>query len=90
MLKLIAVFCLAIMLLPITVHAESVAQGIGDIITGNDSTYANIEAVKRFELERPIVGIDEVQIGAYFFAEISEKAGTERVYVGGPKVKLIW
>ncbi len=88
--KSIAVICLAIMLLPNVAFGESVGQAIGDILIGSENTYVNIEAVKRFELEKPIIGIDEVQVGAYFFAEISDRAGAERVYIGGPKVKLIW
>ena len=70
-------------------YAENVAQAIGDIIVG-DNTYGNIEAVKRIELEKPILGLDEIQVGAYFYAELSEPIGSERVYLGGPKVKLIW
>ena len=70
-------------------RAENVAQAIGDIIAG-DSTYGNLEAVKRIELEKPIFGLDEIQVGAYFIAELSEPVGAERFYMGGPKVKLIW
>ena len=71
-------------------RAENVAQAVGDILIGTENTYCNIEAVKRIELEKPILGLDEIQIGVYFLAELSEPIGSERVFLGGPKVKLIW
>ncbi len=89
-LLLVVMLAVIMLVIPTMARAESLAQGIEDIVLGNEGTYANLELVKRIELDNSVVGIDEIQVGVYFYGEISEPVGAERVYVGGPKIKLIW
>lgn len=69
---------------------EDWADQMGDIMTGKGNTYFNGEVLKEISLNKPILGLDKIQAGAYTKIEMGETAVDKRYIEGGPIVRMIW